>query len=256
MVSLFKDDDPTSGYVQYVDANTAQTSGLARVVNENQVYLGVDNSTIINRSNNNDAPSGRKSIRLESLYTFDRGILIADFAHVPNSECGTWPAYWTYDYSENPYGEVDILEGANDQIGDIISMHTSAQCRLVDDPKSQSGTEVRTDCSLKTNYVDGCGVSGPPNSYGDAFNAQDGGLWALRLDADDLVVWLFPRHSIPQDIANGAELTLKDWGTPLLHFKSYTGCRVSEQWKNQTVVCDLLFLVLPWIQACSKTMCC
>ncbi|OKL60793.1 hypothetical protein UA08_03175 [Talaromyces atroroseus] len=231
---FYTDDDPTHGYVQYVDANTAQASGFARAVNNSQVYLGVDNSTVLNVSSS--ATTGRRSVRLESLHTFDQGILITDFAHVPSGVCGAWPAYWTYDYAENPYGEVDIIEGVNDQVGDDISLHTSAQCQLTDDSTSQSGTDVRTDCSLKTNYVDGCGVSGPSNSYGDPFNGQGGGVWALFLRQDELAIWMFPRNGIPDEISSGGQLTLDKWGVPLLHFASSSGCRVSEQWKNQTIV--------------------
>ena len=178
-------------------------------------------------------------MRLESRQTFDQGILIADFAHLPSSACGTWPAYWTYDYAEDPYGEVDIIEGDNNQIGDVISLHTGATCRLKDDPQSQSGTDIRNDCSLTTNYLDGCGVSGPSNSYGDLFNAQGGGVWAMWLDKDDLAIWMFPRMLVPDDIVRGKQLTQSHWGKPLLHLKSHPGCRVMDQWKNQTIVSDV-----------------
>jgi hypothetical protein len=243
--SFIQTSDPTHGFVQYVDANTAQTTGLAQIINNKQIYVGVDNLTTLNYPidssfADSDVPArianGRKSVRLESRQTFDQGVLIADFAHIPSSICGTWPAYWTYDYAENPYGEVDIIEGVNNQIGDVISLHTSASCRLKADPQIQTGTDVRTDCSLSTNYVDGCGVSGPSNSYGDSFNLQGGGVWALWLDKDDLAVWMFPRMGIPDDIVKGKELTLNDWGKPLLHFKSHIECRVMDQWRNQTIV--------------------
>lgn len=131
---------------------------------------------------------------------------------------------------------MDIIEGANNQVGDVISLHTSAACSLNVDPQSQTGTDVRTDCSLAMNYVDGCGVSGPTNSYGEFFNAQGGGVWALWLDKDDLAVWMFPRMGIPYDIVQGQRLNPSNWSKPLLHFKSQTGCRVMKQWKNQTIV--------------------
>lgn len=115
-------------------------------------------------------------------------------------------------------------------------MHTSAPCRLNINPTGQSGTDVQTDCSLTTNYMDGCGVSGPSNSYGDSFNSQGGGVWALSLDHDTLMIWMFPRNAVPADIAKGTNLTPKSWGIPLLNFTSHIGCRVGEQWKNQTIV--------------------
>lgn len=189
---------------------------------------------------------GRRSVRLESRQTFDQGILITDFAHIPIGVCGSWPAYWTYNYGEEPYGEVDIIEGANNQTGDELSLHTSARCRLEPDPRYQTGSDVRSDCSLATNYIDGCGVSGPPESYGDPFNALGGGVWALVIDNNDLAVWMFARAGIPDDILSGKQPTPSNWGKPLLHFKSHPGCRVFEQWKNQTIVShSMLHSTLP-----------
>lgn len=60
---------------------------MARIVS-NQVYLGVDNTTVIGRTTG----TGRRSVRLESAETLNNGILITDFAHLPGSICGTWPA--------------------------------------------------------------------------------------------------------------------------------------------------------------------
>uniref|UniRef100_A0A093V9M9 Putative endo-1,3(4)-beta-glucanase n=1 Tax=Talaromyces marneffei PM1 TaxID=1077442 RepID=A0A093V9M9_TALMA len=153
--------DPTHGFVQYVDANTARTSGLTRIVNNTQIYVGVDNLTTLNYPTNNAVPdsdvpastaNGRKSVRLESRQTFDWGLLIADFAHIPSSICGTWPAYWTYNYAEDPYGEVDIIEGVNNQIGDVISMHTGARCRLDDDPQNQTGTDSEPEANANNRF--------------------------------------------------------------------------------------------------------
>lgn len=52
----------------------------------NQVYMSVDTTY------NVPPGRGRKSIWLESKDEFLHGILIGDFAHVPGSDCGTWPA--------------------------------------------------------------------------------------------------------------------------------------------------------------------
>ena len=60
-------------------------SGLARIV-DGKVFLGVDNNTIVN------SKPGRKSVRLEGFYSFERGLLIADFDHLPGNACGIWPA--------------------------------------------------------------------------------------------------------------------------------------------------------------------
>ncbi|KAK8079984.1 hypothetical protein PG997_007802 [Apiospora hydei] len=53
-------------------------------------------------------------------------------------------------------------------------------------------------------------------SYGDSFNAQGGGIYALEWDSDGLKVWHFPRSAVPSDIAY-APLTSPEpasWGPP------------------------------------------
>jgi len=76
----------TQGFAQYVAKDEALSSGLATYTN-NKVRIGVDT--------NNTHPltsTGRKSVRLHSKQQFDNGLLVADFAHLPVSGCGMWPA--------------------------------------------------------------------------------------------------------------------------------------------------------------------
>jgi hypothetical protein len=50
--------------------------------------MGVDNTTVLS-----DTKTGkRKSIWVESVDEFTHGVLIGDFAHMPGSDCGSWPA--------------------------------------------------------------------------------------------------------------------------------------------------------------------
>jgi hypothetical protein len=80
-------DKYTGGCASYVSKHEAVAMGLAKVI-DNQVYLGVDNNSIIDVT-----PQGRrKSVRLESHDTMDSGIIIADFKHLPANACGMWPA--------------------------------------------------------------------------------------------------------------------------------------------------------------------
>lgn len=51
------------------------------------VRLGVDSTNSYSVTDR-----GRPSIRLESKDTFDQGLFIADFLHMPPSHCGLWPA--------------------------------------------------------------------------------------------------------------------------------------------------------------------
>lgn len=80
--------DPTNGFVEYVSQSDAASMGMTYTVGS-QVYLGVDNTTVLS-----DTDTGRKSIWLESKESFLHGILIGDFAHVPGSICGLWPGLY------------------------------------------------------------------------------------------------------------------------------------------------------------------
>ena len=68
-----------------MDYKDARDTGLVGIVN-NQLYLGVDytNTLPINST------KGRDSVRLESKESFDKGLLIADIAHMPGDQCGVW----------------------------------------------------------------------------------------------------------------------------------------------------------------------
>jgi hypothetical protein len=84
---FFTGSDPTHGFVEYillsihtdcsyVDRTTAESANLISQSN-GTVYITPDFKEI--------APSGRKSIRLESKDTFTEVLIIADFAHLPQA---------------------------------------------------------------------------------------------------------------------------------------------------------------------------
>ena len=81
---FFTGHDPTNGFVNYVDAGTAQSSGLINT-NNNQVYMGVDHD--------NQAPNGRSSVRVSSKKSYNHMLVVLDLAHMPYG-CGTWPALY------------------------------------------------------------------------------------------------------------------------------------------------------------------
>lgn len=72
----------------------------------------------------------RESIRLEGKTRFDRGLLILDVQHMP-AGCGVWPAFWTTDETNWPdHGEIDILEGINNQDVVKTALHTTEHCSM------------------------------------------------------------------------------------------------------------------------------
>ena len=78
--------DPTGGFVTYVDEGTATSNGYISTAN-NQVYMGVDSSTVLSSGG-----PGRNSVRLSSNAAYTHYLMIADIAHAPSSTCGLWPA--------------------------------------------------------------------------------------------------------------------------------------------------------------------
>lgn len=86
--SFFTDPDPTHGHVQYVDQLTATTMNLAGD-RDGAVFMAAD-ATEFNPT------GGRKSVRLTSNKQFTHGLFLGDFAHMPGSTCGSWPAFWTF----------------------------------------------------------------------------------------------------------------------------------------------------------------
>lgn len=77
-------DDPTHGYVNYVDQSTAQSSGLIDT-NGGAVSLRVDSSKVA-------SGRGRDSVRLTSKASYNHALVVIDLAHMPGNACGLWPA--------------------------------------------------------------------------------------------------------------------------------------------------------------------
>lgn len=77
MFSFDTENDPTSGYVNYVDGATAQADNLTSVNN------GV--VTIRSDSTNVASGRGRNSVRLTSYKQYTHGLVVLDLAHMPGS---------------------------------------------------------------------------------------------------------------------------------------------------------------------------
>ena len=75
--------DPTAGFVNYVDQQTAQNDQL---INTNDgAFIGVDSTS------SNVAAPGRNSVRLSSKQTYTYMLVVIDLNNMPTG-AGTWPA--------------------------------------------------------------------------------------------------------------------------------------------------------------------
>lgn len=82
--NFFDDDDPTWGYVNYLERTVAQDQGLISTDN-GSVFMGVDAKAVA-------SGRGRSSVRIETKESYDGGLIAIDVAHMPGGICGTWPA--------------------------------------------------------------------------------------------------------------------------------------------------------------------
>lgn len=72
--------------MQYQDYQSAMDLGI--IGNKGtEMFIGVDHGTAFDR-----AEKGRRSVRLESKDTYNGGLIVADFSHMPKPACGAWPS--------------------------------------------------------------------------------------------------------------------------------------------------------------------
>ena len=82
----YNDVDPTSGFVNYRNQHDAKQLGLIDTQGS-EVFLGGNHADKFNANG-----KGRDSVRLESQSSYTHGLFIADFTHLPQPVCGSWPA--------------------------------------------------------------------------------------------------------------------------------------------------------------------
>ncbi|KAF2258363.1 endo-1,3(4)-beta-glucanase-like protein [Lojkania enalia] len=224
--------DPTHGFVTYVNQQQAQQDGL--IANRgNQVYMGVDTRTILSPNG-----PGRKSVRIQSKRAYNHALVIADFAHVPGSNCGSWPAFWMVGPNWPNQGELDILEGVNLNTYNQITLHTSPGCVPSVGSGGQSGRPIgEADCGANGGFV-GCSVqSTSATSYGTAFNANGGGVYAALWTSSGIKVWYFAARDVPANIRNGSP-DPNSWGQPTANF---AGCNFDAKFSNMNIIFDITF---------------
>jgi hypothetical protein len=122
---FFTSDDPTNGFVDFIDYDTANSLGIVSAPADDSapVYIGVDHDNVVQ-----SGERGRKSVRLVSKDSFNHGLFLLDLDHMPVG-CGTWPALYVsakfivilgiltdvYSWTVGPNwpsnGEIDVIEG-------------------------------------------------------------------------------------------------------------------------------------------------
>ncbi|GAA5820193.1 hypothetical protein JCM11251_005520 [Rhodosporidiobolus azoricus] len=227
-------DDPTHGLVEYVDASTAATQGLARVTSSGAAILAIDSTSTLGYN------VKRPSVRIESKATYDSGtLMIFDLAHMPWG-CATWPAMWTYNQPWPAMGEIDIVEGVSNRRFNQHTLHTVPGCtRNPSIPQTglQNASWVGNDCQAWS-WSYGCNViDWDPASYGEGFNRAGGGVFALLFAETGISIYRWKRSDVPADIQNGAP-RWKSWGLPVAAFDRST-CDTRSFFKQQRITFDI-----------------
>ncbi|KNZ74687.1 putative glycosidase C21B10.07 [Termitomyces sp. J132] len=224
--------DPTHGRVNYVDSATAASENLT-FASSNTFILRADHTTVLSSSG-----PGRNSVRIKSNKVYTEHVAIFNVRHMPQG-CGTWPAIWETDGANWPNGgEIDIVEGINDQGPNTITLHTSPAFFLI------HRTSLQLDCNTAVNGDAGCGVQAPTAlSYGPTFNNNGGGWFAVERATTYIKVWFWARNdtSVPTDVENGASsVDSSNWGTPTAYFPN-TNCDIASHFDANNIVINLTF---------------
>ncbi|KAG8697450.1 hypothetical protein FRC09_007865 [Ceratobasidium sp. 395] len=229
--------DPTHGRVNYVDQATAQRLNLT-YASSNSFIMRADYTTTLPASG-----PGRNSVRIQSKKQWGTHLEIMDVRHMPQG-CGSWPAYWTTDTSNWPaQGEIDIIEGVNDQSPNAATLHTTAGCTQPA-TRDQTGITTNTDCNWLVNGNSGCGVQAPTaDSYGPSFNTNGGGWYAMERTSTYIKVWFWPRNSatVPAAVKSGlSTVDTSSFGTPFASFVN-TSCDIASHFGPENIIINLTF---------------
>ena len=232
---FYSDADPTSGYVQYVDAASASSQGLAGY-DQGGIYLGSDHTT-------SNPANGRASTRVFSTKTYTQMLMVADVVHMPVG-CGTWPALWSFGNDWPSNGEIDIIEGVNSQSSNEITLHTSDVCTMgVGNAVASTKFSDTTDCSANDGYTGCPQTTTSTGNFGKGLNAAGGGVYAMLWDDSAISVYFFSRNTTMANTLSASSSTIDtdSLGTPLATFVGGSGCDISERFSNHSITINTDF---------------
>jgi len=241
--TFFTGKDPTSGNVDYVTLQDAQSAGIA--------YVQEDGTTVLKIDNKSTVPEGgkRKSVRITSKKQYNSGLFIADFWKMPHGP-GVWPAYWTVGPNWPNGGEMDIIEYVNEPQHNQYTLHSGngGACTLDKQAKGLYqnaqgtveaflGDVLGTECKSANGANAGCAFTDTkPGSAGTDFNKAAGGVFAHLWDETQVSIWRFARNEIPQDVTSGNP-DPSSWGPPMA-FWSSDSCDIKNNFKDHSIVID------------------
>ncbi|KAF8495173.1 endo-beta-glucanase [Russula emetica] len=229
--SFLTQNDPMHGRVNYVTEEEARSRGLA-VVEGSSFILRADDTTMLSPGG-----KGRDSFRIMSNNRYDTHVIVFDVQHMPQG-CGTGTTI--LELGDNwPYGgEVDVLEGVNDQEPNVSSLHTSPGCTMPE-VRMETGDPAGLDCNAFADSVTNTGSK--PNTGCDEL----GTFFFLPSRTPTFIkIWFWPRdaYNVPSDVenSNSGWIDTDAWGTPTAYFPD-TECDIYDKFSPSTIIIDLTF---------------
>ena len=138
-------------------------------------------------------------------------------------------------------GEIDIVEGVNNQAHNQMTLHsgTSNACTIdTADEGAFTGQTLGTNCYSTQSADAGCGISDTSStSFGYGFNNAGGGVYALLWEPSSMMaIWHFARANIPADITSQTP-TPKNWGSPTGLWPATT-CDIGPNFYQHSMIFD------------------
>ncbi|USW54883.1 Putative glycoside hydrolase family 16, concanavalin A-like lectin/glucanase domain superfamily [Septoria linicola] len=226
---FFDQPDPTNGFVSYKPQDEAWNAKLISNTSSN-IIMGVDSDSV--------TPYGRNSVRITSKKAYSSGLIVVDIDHMPGGICGTWPAFWMVGPNWPNGGEIDMLEGVNDQTMNDVTLHTGPGCSITNNG-GFSGELKYTGCASSGDNNTGCQIGATSTkTYGSGFNTNKGGVYATEWTSNYISVFFFPRGSVPDDVLGNSPQP-STWGTPIAKFSG--DCDMASAFTDQQIVFDTTF---------------
>ncbi|KAH7326159.1 hypothetical protein B0I35DRAFT_508421 [Stachybotrys elegans] len=236
----YNDVDPTSGF-------------------GDEIFIGADRHSVLRGV----GFPGRDSVRIESKARFNHGLLVSRFTHLPEAQCGVWPAVWTFGQDWPNDGEIDFYEGWNDQAFNEPVFHVGdsavhGECVLDSNSLEQSSW-------VKTGVCDNLYQNPPWQWQGQGCISQDtkgpwasstGGIFAVEWTSDYIKLFSWAWGSEPADI-DSDEPDTSSWGMPSVWLKN-SRCNIDNHFANQKLVMNINFCGIPpqlpetWGQSCAQ----
>ncbi|ROV97376.1 hypothetical protein VMCG_06843 [Cytospora schulzeri] len=237
----YEDVDPSHGFVLYQNKSEATRLGLIQTVGDVSV-IKPDTNTVIT----DPTGYGRKSVRLQSITRYNHGLIIADFSHLPQSICGSWPAFWTNGPDWPTTGEIDIYEQWNVEKFNRQTLHTGYN-DTVGNCTYNTTSKLGLDNYGMTNYMysDVCDVYASDNvgcstyDYEGPFGSATGGMYAMEWTSEYIKTWAWHPQQVPADVIQG-QPEPSTWGMPGLVAGSSL-CDIDQVFKNQSILLNIDF---------------